>query len=1181
MFRRIAEQTGDFIYSINVTPTNNTNSFDFGFSGSGGLNFSYNFNNGKITDSDGNFLSHYQEDTTVRISGNAFTGYSNSFINGNLKTNSLTRQNISLDKFFFDNSNADYELFFYGDENDFTLSGTDFVDNNETGSLTISNSSDRYFTVFSGNIIFSGEDKNLEEPLIISSYQTITGNSSKEFQFLFPIDLNTGEYSTSAEIYTDYGIINKPLTFDSLLTLTLDVNLSYNNFFDNTGQNLFSFDYVHRRGLTATNDVSNLYISLEKTGGPSNLKELEIAGLSIDTGFQLVNFSGYLNGSGNITGNIDTNLSGYNSYLLGVDSGSTILKYITGTEFLTGNYAVSYDLLSTGIGSGDVNIAFSRTGHFTGGTFSGTGYITGSGQLSRYENFETSGYWGTYRNLYTGIESHEVFSDFIFADNQINYYYTGNATGYYTGSINSLNEFTLYSTYYNDQEGVLTGRNDSYIGLECVSNVDGFTDFRKLVSHTSGFYGFAENAEGDTTGINNLVGGFHDSGFLYFSGYIQSDHKFWLFGEISGEEYFGYSITGYPLISKNKSNHTIDYREVSEMIPNSARLVNNTDITIYSAIGQDQKTTGIDFIHSGILGGLSGFMPISNIGRKNLYYYKELFSGSNNSLIDQPNNVCWLKYSSFFDDTIYLKCFDRMDYDKKTNSLRSSADDDFNIYASYYLLSGSGNDQIISGLLGSNRLDSDSDRLSMSISMGQNYAISLSTNSTNDTGFFNIQYRESTTQARLDKSFEILYNTISPTFKFTGISTELIDDQNISGNNLSNKISEYIYYNLFTEKQNSNFYSQKTTGTNFTGFEQANPISGYNNFTGIVTGSQYGIEKDILIDPIIYSGYKSGKISFSNIFNASDSKMRVLIESISGDYIVIDLNINYRVPGIDFPNFDSGAYIENFNDVYTGYGFTGFEDNGDFVIKYNNYLNGGIGYNYNYSSTFFLSDNYSESGIGSTVNSNKVTGKFLKLNENVASTGYYDSGVNFSTGQYTKTSSIYVNGLFQATGQITGLKNITINDNSGYFDFNYITGEPENIFRIDGNTGMMNESAHSEFTGYYGNYIPTGLKEKQYNINPENLTGIFSGISYIKTFTGEYNIFVSYENNFTGNGKNFYDLGYTGVYNTTGIKYLSTEPITGNGNLFIFLDKIRGFQSDNLFLEISGTNFYTGISVNT
>lgn len=1171
MFRRIAEQTGSFSYLVNVIPEENSGEFSFGFSGESGLNFSYLFKNGKIIDSDSNFIGHYRKNELTEISGNVFENYGNTFINNNIKTNSLSRQNLSLNKFFFDESAANYELFFYGESGDFSLSGKEFLNNQETGSIFITNNSERNFTVFSGDIIFNSDDVNLKESFINQNgYQTISGGHTKEFNFLFPMDLSTGSVETSLDLFTDFGNINKKVSFNSNFDLFIDIYLNYEAFYDFTGQNLFEISYNHYRNQETTNDSSELYISLSKTGGPENFKDLKITGVSINTGLQNFDFLGYLNGSGDITGKISFDASGYNNYLSSVDSGVVFYNYITGIEFLTGNYDVFYDLVGTGKASGDILTTVSLTGNHSGGVLNASGYITGAGKLKTQQNLFFSGFWGVYGNFFTGYENFELESDNIFSINPVKYNYSGNATGFYTGT--NSNEYSFYSSSYGSESlSFLTGRNDAYIGDVYVDGENGVSNFRKLVNHTSGFFGYAENNKQEKITVDNLTGELYNSGYLYFEGNSFSDHKYWLFSNISGVEYFAYSETGYPFLSKNQNNFDSNYRESLENIPNFSRKLIENDNTVYSPANQDQKITGIDFLYE--FSGLSGYAIFSNLSRNNLSYNKEIFSGSSNSLKNQKNNICWCRYSSNSDDTIYFKAFDKMDFDKKNNNLISSANSDFSIYANAFLVSGTGNEAIISGFLSNQNLNSVFSEMDLDIKSGEEYVISFSTSSNSDTGLFLIQFKDNENNDRLGTGYQVSQNCISTSQIHTGRSTEIFQDSHLSGENISNKIYGFNAFNSY-QKRNDAFV--RTTGTIFTGEIEKNPVSGDAIFNEKVSGNLFGSEKDVLIENNVFLGYKQKSISFSNIFNNSSPKMQILFETASGNYFS---NTGTLVPGFDFPNFDSGAYIENFNNYFGPLGFTGFKSGGDFICRYNNYFDGNI--RYFYSSSFLtLSNNYTSSGIGDIVNSNHTTGKFLQLNKTIESTGYYESGVNFPSGDFTNDKTKYFNGFFRATGNITGEKNITINDGSGFFDIENITKSPNYFNRIDGNTGMQNAIAVDNFSGSYGRFIPSGWKTKEYPVNLENLTGIFSGISYEKTFTGEYNLFLSTENNFTGSGESFISLGYTGDYNSTGIRYEKVKNIFGSDNMFLFLDKIQNFKNDDILLEISGVNFYTGIKIN-
>lgn len=1149
MFRRISEQTGEFVYYVSVTPNENSGEFSFGFSGESGLGFSYNLKNGKVFDSDENFLSYYRRNTEIEFSGNVFSGYSNIFINENLKNNNLTKQTQSIDRFFFDANAASYNFIVNGEKKQLSVSGQDFLNNNQTGFLTINNLSQTYFNVFSGNVLFSGDGATLFQPFTTGSYKKILPNSGEIFEFLFPTDLTTGEYNTVAEIYTDYGVVYRDLIFSSDYSLVADIDLSYSANYDFTGQNLFSINYSHREGPFLSNKSSDLYISLSKTGGPDKLKNLLINGNSINTGISGVDFSGYLLGSGNITGKILFDASGYNNYLNSVDSGKAIYNYITGTEFLTGNYSVNYDLIATGKGSGDVLTSFNITGKTTGTeTGLSSGYITGSGQLPTTKLLNTSGYWGFYNNFYTGLDILDLNSEYIFSTNNINYKYFVNPSGKYSG--NGENFWNFYSAETN----YISGIDNSFIG-QTVSS------YRTEVSTSGGFSGDFYNHHGPNkyfqTGLGQNL-----SGYLYFSGYVNDySNGVWLFANSGGTDIFGFSLTGSANVYKNKDNYNSNIRESIIGETTNKYYLYDTDNTTYTQ--GNTKITGLDFCYE--VSGNSGVFPISNLSSNKISFFSNpMLDGSTNSLFNRRNNPKWIKFSVNNDDTYYFRTLFRSNYATRNNKNLNS---NLSIYGHAYLISGTGNSSIISGLIESDDLDADFDALTINGKSGEEYAICFSTSTESQTGLFIGQFNISTSSSYIGDDNILPKDNINYSGLLSGLS---IEDVVISSEeNFSNIIYNKDKYTIL-EKDNENILN--TTGTYFTGLITGSPTNGYLNVSENLTGKISGVEKDFLINPSGFDGNKNVSVSFDNIFAAS-TKMQIFIYDGNSYIPILD---QPKTGGIHF-SLNNASFVEEFNNSFSGYGFTGYENSNNFVAEYNNYLENTI--RFDYGSTIDFSDNYQLYGIGEEVDSNSVFDKKYYFNESIASTGYYETGINIQTGFYSKSTNKYVNGLYRATGKITGVENITINNGSGYFNIGIINDTPISIGRIDGNTGQLNETNVGNFSGNYGIYIPSGYKSKNININLENLTGQFSGISYIKTFTGEHNLFLSDFNNFTGSGQDFLSLGFTGEYNSTGIKYQLSKQITGSDYLYLFWDKKTGFSQDQMFLEISGSGFYTGINV--
>lgn len=88
-------QTGYFNYQLSLTPAYTTGSFDIAFFNSGlspSTRFRHSGVSGKLFDNDDNYIHSYYAGNPLVISGNAFTGKHNIFVNGVAKNLNCSRQ---------------------------------------------------------------------------------------------------------------------------------------------------------------------------------------------------------------------------------------------------------------------------------------------------------------------------------------------------------------------------------------------------------------------------------------------------------------------------------------------------------------------------------------------------------------------------------------------------------------------------------------------------------------------------------------------------------------------------------------------------------------------------------------------------------------------------------------------------------------------------------------------------------------------------------------------------------------------------------------------------------------------------------------------------------------------------------------------------------------------------------
>jgi hypothetical protein len=373
--RYIADQTGIFNYSLNLTFDNTSGSCLLGFSGNTTLNFE--FKSGKIYES-GDYLHGYETSIPLNLSGHISANSHDLFINGTPIYIEKSKATGVFSWFYANPENVNItvnEFYINGEIPDYTIiSGGTFF-SGETLSGLIINNSNVNFRIFSGEIPTSGSN------FTFSGLTTgnIAPSGTGAFYLVYNV-LETAAYTTPIKLYTDFGDIS----FDYIAT-------GYS-----TGTNNY-FLLVNPSGFNMVNGEINGYSVLYNNPSGNNVKVfLKNVSNSVYYGtiwggdYLSSRFSGYgpmsgnLTGSGIIWGDIYTGTA--NVWWLHIyyyyPGCPNATGFLSGFRYATGDFAYPWTLTGSGMCTG---------------TYGGvTGFYLGSGVTTGIKNLTINDNSGTF-----------------------------------------------------------------------------------------------------------------------------------------------------------------------------------------------------------------------------------------------------------------------------------------------------------------------------------------------------------------------------------------------------------------------------------------------------------------------------------------------------------------------------------------------------------------------------------------------------------------------------------------------------------------------------------------------------------------------------------------------------------------------------------------------------------------
>lgn len=238
MFKSIAEQSGNYSYSINITPKNYS-FFEFGFSGDANPVFRFSGLSGKFYDGDANYVYSYLTGQSFVVSGNKFKNYNNYFIN-NVYINDENSNSNENTEAFYSSDNISTNLSFNGNPPDFGIGSGVFFNGSQTGLIDVNNLGQTKFKVFSGQFIgASGEIFSVIPPF--DSGNVITNkflNIASNF-----IGGHNEIYSVPIRLFTNFGIVEQNVSVKSVFDIIRNFFISGPSLIQETGNYNYNFDY--------------------------------------------------------------------------------------------------------------------------------------------------------------------------------------------------------------------------------------------------------------------------------------------------------------------------------------------------------------------------------------------------------------------------------------------------------------------------------------------------------------------------------------------------------------------------------------------------------------------------------------------------------------------------------------------------------------------------------------------------------------------------------------------------------------------------------------------------------------------------------------------------------------------------------------------------------------------------
>lgn len=560
-----AEQTGNFAFQFDITPTNLSQPISAGLSGLNNLTFT--FLNGKIYDPNNYFVGSYQNNLKTTISGEVAPNSFDYYINNNLIALGQPKSTGFFDNFYINSisgNSVSFNAYIAGTIPKYTLNNNIiFIPGQFATGDIFNRESHNSFRLFSGysnssNVNYSGNTTGRIAPNQSGLYYLFVPNAIQTSTYTYPITLNT-----------NFGDITYNVTLNAGLTGTgifTDLNFFAGNFGGisgaplTTGNNSGPVSFLTISGLSYINTpILDIYL----IGNPNPIL---ITGTVTGSGFYSAQVSGNFYYYSGFSAFVSGNISGYgglnNQNLYSGTGGGIISETVYYTGIVTGYYNSLY---STGLGSGYLYGFYSIVSGSGYGLYTGSKFITGGSGFLNLTGYFQSGS-GYYINDPTGTGA--PYTEFLTGTLNTGYYFY-NTILYPTG-INSGN-FSVLSFGSGTTGGGLSQKASGIIrigfnyslqltdsGLFTINQI-----YTGIVTLCSGTGGTSITPTGTFTGLYNhlytgsgiITTGIYTTGtgFLYNVPYIFNCYSY-INGSYTGNITlddqgvlnleFGYGITG-------------------------------------------------------------------------------------------------------------------------------------------------------------------------------------------------------------------------------------------------------------------------------------------------------------------------------------------------------------------------------------------------------------------------------------------------------------------------------------------------------------------------------------------------------------------------------------------------------------------------------------------------------------
>lgn len=1175
LYKTLSTQTGYLSYYLELDINESQELFNFGFSGEGNNILQFSGINGRIYDHNNVFYNSYTPNSTITFSGNIFDTHHNYFFNNipvNLQAQKINNSNI--DAFYIDtgNSVSNFTLDIIGDTPLLSGNSPRFATGESSAIYSLANldSPSKVFKIYSGTLNsfdfeFSGNQFTGQE---ISTGISVIVNRLENYT-------NSGLIEQTGTFYTNFGIVNYPIFMDIYFAYDFLLNFSSLELQTDTGIYDYSLSYGLYNGETEVADKSvNLRIDFDFISGLNESAGLtEITGYSPNTGYtwtgnSLITESGYLQG------NYFVPVTGWNPYLSQSRNGVASGSWTTGElVYATGNMDLPFTITTSGVVTGNFTDNLSLTIQISGQHLA-SGLITGSGSLYRAAESEyfASGTWDYNGKVVTGLSEY-------FTQIQSNTFY---ATGYASGDISG--KLTGVTNLDLDLRALIYSPNGSGKSL----NEKYFSNSGRFVSELpvecSGIFNYIPNPYTSTsyiqniqtTGLSTLSTGFatgffptHNfySGFYlgyasnaYYDGYVASFNTGW-----SGEVFFSEQDRGFAKITDLPTPNNGWLRMSAHASPEDAlEISGNTGFAVVGNFNPPNNSIP-----------LSWPSEISDANKLPVWFKYILVGsgiGSSNTLIFEIDYRGRGNNCDYWSEDLFNGTFQRYTSTEKLTLIA---------------LTGNGSTEF--SVIGQ---DTD-DNIYLSLQLRGSplntgdaiyFYVGVPSNSSIPSGAFRLKWRENSSTKKLDNpnpffsgyigetgnvpipsSYTgLTFDPIAPTEK--SLSSFLVEDaKTYSLKNLNELYFEFDsdIYKVTGEGTGiipfiSGASGEKSsfTTTSYTG------STGYQNFTFDYKEmtTQGGTTPYAQI--LCFSGLDNNSLEdSSHIIKLTPHYTRVMLTG--------------RYGGIDGDSSTGLASILNTDLNHLSIKATGI---GDFV-----YITGGTidqGHLYfkkgvsEVTGTLF---NYASGFIGSGENIISTVTGYKNFDTGVLITGYYIDQAYFSEfipqDQVFASTTLTFNESIIGYYDVTGIKNVTIEDGSGiyYFESGF-TGSVDNFYLIGFDSTINSSGIESDFTGNFIGYLTgTGIYTKEFDIDISEFSGEFQDAFYIKSFTGEYDFYTGVD---TGNlvqwtpSNSLYYESYSG-YSNSGQNF----QVTGAGEIAVrVVKKVDYNNNEKLRIFYSGEN---------